>query len=352
MLFCIASSHINILNADPLMKELSFAEVTKQMEVGLLTSHENRRAASIINKGIEQSSELLSGVVLAQHSAGEENVSLAEFVRGHVWLIISVAARVILVLGLLLRRLYVSQKRLVAALEEARNANTANIAKTTFLNNMSHDIRAPMNAIMGFTGIALKHQSTPEIRSCLEKIRQSLEYLLALINDVLDISRIESGSVQYIPAPVNIIVVTDSVLDIANGFFVGRNLQLRVQRAEDNDLNAEIAQLLLEEQGMQVTRAADGRESVARFAECPAGTFDLILMDIMMPHMNGYEATKAIRALSRPDAAAVPNIAMTADAFAEEQMRTLEAGMNEHLSKPIDPPLLYSVLEKYIQSKR
>ncbi len=484
----IPSSRINILNADPLMKELSFAEVAKRMEVGLLASREDRRAASIVNKGIEQSSELLSGVVLAQHSAGKESVSLADFVRSHVWPIITLAALVILVLGLL-RRLYVSQKQVVAALEEARNANTANTAKTTFLNNMSHDIRTPMNAIMGFTGIALKHQPTPEIRSCLEKIRQSSEYLLALINDVLDISRIESGSVRYTPAPVDITELTDSVLNIAKGCFVGRNLELQVKRAEvktpyvmtdevrlrevlmnilsnavkftndggvitvetecrpgkderhitacyrisdtgigmdesfqkkvfdefsqeetgartnyrgtglgmtitkryvdlmggtirveskkgvgttvtvelpmeltersavcrparpaehrslkgvrvllaeDNGLNAEIAQLLLEEQGMKVTRAVDGQEAVTQFAEHPAGTFDLILMDIMMPHLDGYGAAKAIRSMAdRPDGRSIPIIAMTASAFSEDMQAAAEAGMNAHLSKPI-----------------
>lgn len=113
-----------------------------------------------------------------------------------------------------------------------------------------------------------------------------------------------------------------------------------------------MAKLILEEVGCVVTTAENGQEAVNWFTDAPPSAFDAILMDVRMPVMDGIEATKAIRALSRPDAAAVPSIAMTADAFAEEQMRTLEAGMNEHLSKPIDPLLLYSVLEKYIQPKR
>ena len=111
---------------------------------------------------------------------------------------------------------------------------------------------------------------------------------------------------------------------------------IRVLLAEDNDLNAEIAEIQLEELGMTVTRAVDGKQAVDFFADNPAGTFDVILMDIMMPQMNGYEATKAIRSLDdRPDGHTIPIIAMTANAFAEDVQASLDAGMNGHLSKPI-----------------
>lgn len=124
---------------------------------------------------------------------------------------------------------------------------------------MSHDIRTPMNAIIGFTNIALKQDIQPEVKRCLEKINESSEHLLTLINDVLDI-----------------------------------------------------------------------------FANRPAGTFDIILMDIMMPKLNGYEATRAIRRLDdRPDGRTIPIIAMTANAFAEDVQASLDAGMNAHLSKPL-----------------
>ena len=111
---------------------------------------------------------------------------------------------------------------------------------------------------------------------------------------------------------------------------------VKILMAEDNDLNAEIATIQLEEYGMQVTRAADGKEAVEVFANHPADTFDIILMDVMMPKMNGYEATKAIRSLDdRPDGRTIPIIAMTANAFAEDVQASLDAGMNGHLSKPI-----------------
>ena len=111
---------------------------------------------------------------------------------------------------------------------------------------------------------------------------------------------------------------------------------LKVLLAEDNDLNAEIAIVQLEELGMKITRAADGEEAVRLFSENLQGTFDLILMDVMMPKMNGYEATKAIRSMrNRPDAITIPIIAMTANAFAEDVQASLDAGMNGHLSKPI-----------------
>ena len=110
---------------------------------------------------------------------------------------------------------------------------------------------------------------------------------------------------------------------------------LHVLLAEDNDLNAEIAVSLLEEQGMIVTRAADGKSALIQFCNTAPGTFDLILMDIMMPEMNGYETTKAIRNLSdRPDGKEIPIIAMTANAFEEDAKRCLAAGMTAHLAKP------------------
>lgn len=379
--------------------------------------------------------------------------------------------------------------RLVA--EEAMiAAESASKAKSTFLSNMSHDIRTPMNAIIGFTNIGLKQNPTPELKNCLEKISNSSEHLLTLINDVLDISRIESGKIKYTPLPIDIREVTDTVLNIMHGFLLNRNINFRTRRtrietpyviadavrirevlvnilgnavkftddggsiifemnyypweddkhivvcyrisdtgvgmseefvehifdefsqeensartqykgtglgmaitkryvdlmggtisveskknegstftieipfeltdesevrkqgipaskadltgvkilmAEDNELNAEIAMVQLEEAGIQVTRASDGKEVVKIFAENPPGTFDIILMDVMMPEMNGYEATKAIRSMNnRHDDSNIPIIAMTANAFAEDVQASLDAGMNGHIAKPIN----------------
>ena len=373
--------------------------------------------------------------------------------------------------------------------DAVHTAENANRAKTTFLNNMSHDIRTPMNAIIGFTNIAMKQDPKPEVRGCLEKIGESADHLLTLINDVLDISRIESGKIKFAPIPVDITAVADTVLSIMYGFLSNRNItfhtnlevpetpyvladavrireilvnilgnavkftedggsitfetsyhpgadaqhitvryrvadtgvgmteefvahifdefsqeessarthykgtglgmaiskhyaelmggtisveskkgvgstftvelpleladESKVQKqndpavnaelmgvkillAEDNDLNAEIAMVQLEELGMHVTRTSNGSEAVKTFAENPPDTFDMIFMDIMMPEMNGLEATESIRAMkNRPDACRIPIIAMTANAFAEDVQASLDAGMNGHLSKPI-----------------
>ncbi len=381
-------------------------------------------------------------------------------------------------------------KKIHQELEEAVHAaENASRAKTTFLNSISHDIRTPMNAIIGFTNIALKQDPKREVRSCLHKIQNSSEHLLTLINDVLDISRIESGKINFEPVPVDITEVADTVLSIMYGFLADRNLTFRtslpvpetpyvladsvrirevlvnilsnavkftedggsitfeasyhpggddrhilvsyrvtdtgvgmseefvkdifdafsqeengartyykgtglgmaitkryvdlmggaisvksikgqgsvftvelpleltdaikaptqeppfvrpylrgvkILLAEDNDLNAEIAMVQLEELGIQVTRAADGNETVKIFAENPPDTFHMILMDIMMPERNGYEATAAIRGMEdRPDARRIPIIALTANAFAEDVQASFDAGMNGHLSKPI-----------------
>lgn len=111
---------------------------------------------------------------------------------------------------------------------------------------------------------------------------------------------------------------------------------IRVLLVEDNELNAEIAEIQMEELGMTVTHAMDGKQAVELFTDNPAGTFDVILMDIMMPKMNGYEATRAIRNLGdRPDGREIPIIAMTANAFAEDVQASMDVGMNGHLSKPI-----------------
>ena len=499
----IPSSKINLLNESPLTKSLSFAEMAKRQELALFTTRENRRAATIINKAIEQSSNVLNGVVLAQNSVSEKKMTLQDVFAEYGGLAVGVSFVIIFVLLLLVYSLSVSRKKQMEALKEAQDANAANIAKTTFLNHMSHDIRTPMNAIVGFTDIAMKRKPDKEVENCLKKIRQSSEYLMTLINDVLDISRIESGKLEYKPVPVDFRNMTDTVLSIARGYIENRDLNFCVSReelktpyvmadelrirevllniisnavkftkdggtisfaaenapgnddhhiiiryrisdtgigmseefqsrifdefsqendgartsykgtglgmaiakkyvdlmggkiavssrqgvgstftveiplriaeqvltekeeklrkdmdlhglhvllAEDNDLNAEIAVSLLEEQGMIVTRAADGKSALLQFCNTAPGTFDLILMDIMMPEMNGYETTKAIRNLSnRPDGKEIPIIAMTANAFAEDVQAALDAGMDDHVAKPMDMDILISAIEKCVK---
>ena len=124
---------------------------------------------------------------------------------------------------------------------------------------------------------------------------------------------------------------------------------LRILLAEDNELNMEIAEFVLQNEGVDVTKAWNGQEAVERFQNSKPGEFDVILMDIMMPVMNGYEATKKIRSLDREDAKKIPIIAMTANAFAEDRIRTKEAGMDEHIPKPIDVKLLIKVIHKLVK---
>ena len=125
----------------------------------------------------------------------------------------------------------------------------------------------------------------------------------------------------------------------------------RVLLAEDNALNMEIMEFLLNDVGIKVTKAADGQQAVEAFAASPVGGFDAILMDVMMPVWDGHEATRAIRAMDRPDAKTIPIFAMTANAFTEDRLKALQAGMNEHLPKPIDPDTLYRLLVKYLTER-
>ena len=124
---------------------------------------------------------------------------------------------------------------------------------------------------------------------------------------------------------------------------------LHILLAEDNELNMEIAEFLLQNEGADVTKAWNGQEAVELFRKSEPGEFDVILMDIMMPVMNGYEATKMIRSLDREDAKAIPIIAMTANAFTEDRIRAKEAGMDEHIVKPVDVGLLIKVIHKLVE---
>ena len=398
---------------------------------------------------------------------------------------------------------YLEEQKHRQALEEAlKAAEAANNAKTRFLNNMSHDIRTPMNAIIGFTDIALRQQPKAEVRSCLEKIKQSASYLMSLINDVLDISRIESGKIEYKPVPVSITEVIDTVVAVAHGFMENRNIELVIDRncpqnpyvmadalrirdvlinilsnavkftkdggritfstftkpgkderhffgcyriadtgvgisedflqhklfdeftqesadartnykgtglgmaitkryvelmggtitveskqgvgttftvelplawtdavpaspkdgeqpkavslkgvpvllAEDNDLNAEITTMVLEKEGMVVTRAADGEQVVEIFKNAPAEAFAVILMDIMMPKLDGYAAAQAIRTLEgRADGRTIPIIALSANVFAEDIEASKKAGMDDHLSKPLEVGKLIAAISR------
>ena len=121
------------------------------------------------------------------------------------------------------------QKKTEEMAELAEHAQAANKAKTAFLSHMSHDMRTPMNAIIGFTGIAMKNNPSDEVKNCLEKIDESSEHLLSLINDILDLTSIESGKVNYNPVPADVKNITDSALDIIKGFLTNRDINFKIQ---------------------------------------------------------------------------------------------------------------------------
>lgn len=376
-------------------------------------------------------------------------------------------------------------------LEEAlRAAEIANRSKTEFLSRMSHDIRTPLNGIIGLLNIDETHSDDIElVRENHQKMKIAANHLLSLINDVLQMSKLEENTVQFAHERINlmdltreiVVIVVDraiesgikwefereksvipyqyiygsplhlrqiflniygncikynrpggtintivedmgcengvctyrwiisdtgigmsqeflehifepfaqekedarsnyqgtglgmaivkkiidlmggsisvtSELGVGSAFVITIPFELapepakeleqkpdtssiqgyRLMLVEDNDLNAEIAQTLLEDNGAIVTVAKDGRQALELFKEKPEGTFDAILMDIMMPVMNGLDATKAIRAWERPDAKTIPIIAMTANAFEEDVKKCLDVGMNDHLAKPLD----------------
>ena len=156
-----------------------------------------------------------------------------------------------------------------------------------------------------------------------------------------------AGSTFVIRVPFKIDLDTDKSKeqkDLSEKTIKGLHILL----AEDNELNMEIAEFMFQNEGTEVTKAWNGQEAVELFEKSRPGEFDVILMDIMMPLMNGYEATKMIRSLDREDAKVIPIIAMTANAFAEDRLRAKEAGMNEHIAKPVDAKLLVKIIHKLV----
>ncbi len=478
----------------------------------VVSSTENHALAGILTKAMYAMPDNLVEDLATQYTTYKAtNLTLADMIRLHPVTAVAITVFIswmAVTMIIIVNRLRTRRKLQLAAQQKAKEmtvlaeqAQAASKAKSTFLSNMSHDIRTPMNAIIGFTNIALHQDSVPEMHNCLKKIEESSDHLLSLLNDVLDISRIESGKVEFSPVPANITAVTDSVIEIVKGMILNRELNFEVHReplqnpyvmtepvrireilvnilnnavkftkdggtirfdagsrpgadaqhivicyrikdtgigmseefqkklfdefaqeengvrtqykgtglgmpiskkyvelmggtitvdsrkgvgttftveipmeltnaekvektkplvqyndlkgikvllAEDNDLNAELATILLEDLGMTVTRATDGQEVVDLFAAHPAGTYDIILMDIMMPKMDGHQAAKAIRAMyaDRSDAEEIPIIALSANAFSEDVQASLDAGMNGHVSKPLNMEEVTKVIER------
>ena len=428
----------------------------------VVSSTENHALAGILTKAMYAMPDNLIEDLAAQYTTYKAtSLTLADMIRLHpvaAVAIIILISWMVVTLIIIVNRLRTRRKLQLAAQQKAKEmtalaeqAQAANKAKSAFLSNMSHDIRTPMNAIIGFTNIALHQDSVPEMHNCLKKIEDSSDHLLALLNDVLDLSRIESGRVEFSPVPADITAVTDSVIEITNGMLLNRELNFEVHReplqnpyvmtepvrireilvnilnnavkftkdggsirldagsrpgadaqhivicyrVKDTGvgMSEEFQKKLFDEFAQEENGARTqykgtglGMAISKKYVELMGGTItvdsqkgvgttftveipmeltsaekvektkqsvqhndvQLVLMDIMMPKMNGHQAAKAIRAMyaDRPDAEEILIIALSANAFSEDVQASLDAGMNGHVSKPLNMEEVTKVIER------
>ena len=469
--------------------------LTKSSTSCFAVTRENTTLMNILNKTIQTlpDSRLSSQFYVYENEPGK--VTLTEYIKDNL-LVVSIGF-----IGAVLVIVWIIVYLLIKARKAQIQAEKANVAKSDFLFNMSHDIRTPMNALLGYSELMKRELTDPKLLDYQEKMEQSGNLLLSIINNVLDMARIESGKVELDEDYVKIrdiyqgiykifqveaekkgihlemeydvqhehvicdetknreiflnlisnavkytasggrvtiriteldcdrddyVRIRTQVIDTGIGmseeflpslfdaFARERNttvgkvagtglgmpiikkyidmmggtieaesklgegskftvtLEYRIADksyyeqdtekssdmdetdringkhvllAEDNDLNAEIAEFILEDMGLMVDRVEDGVQCVARIEQKPAGTYDLILMDIQMPNMDGYKATQAIRRLADKEKSGIPIIAMTANAFEEDRKKALEKGMNGHIAKPVDIEKMRKILQ-------
>ena len=478
----------------------------------------NRSLLSILNKTIKAMPANMLTSSLAMYKSSSRKVTLIDFIKDNFFMVLLVSSIAVAVVLLTILKLLQKARKAEAAARKAandtqelnaklqvavENAESANRAKSTFLFNMSHDIRTPMNAIIGYADLASRHLDDPaKLEKYMENIQVCGQNLLMLLNNVLDLARIENDKTEmeysvsdvdkdfrnciamfrnqadskgqtltvtthllhpyvYVDIPHLTEVCTnlvsnavkytgaggtircnvaqkpgekegwcDTVVTVAdNGIGMSQEFQkhifepferertstvskvegsgigmgivkklvglmggtveveskigvgstfavtipsriaseeeaqakreinpsdkkclcgTRILLTEDNDLNAEIAAELLQEEGCTVDRAKDGVECVDMLEKAANGTYQIILMDVQMPVMNGYDAARVIRRMGDPHKANIPIVAMTANAFSEDRQAALDAGMNDHIAKPIDMNILVSTLRKYL----
>ena len=506
-------------------RDFKSVPLTKTMEACFAVKGGEETLLSILNKTLKGMPSGMLTSALAIYDSTADKVTFLDFVKDNMLAFFLAtgfsALSIIVIILVLLRKARKAEaaaklaandtQKLNEKLEIAlKKAEDASLAKTSFLNNMSHDIRTPMNVILGYAQLMeneLNGKDIPEVLEHLEKLQQSGNLLLSIINNVLDMARIESGrmeidenycriedvwkslfavfdekarkknislhytmnvehehvltdvtkvkeilvnilsnAIKYTPAGGSVMVYVDELPCDESGYMIvririsdtgigmsqdyltkifeaftreknttkskiagtglgmsivknyvdllggtidveselgkgstftvtlkhriaderyyvkkhieepgtgneileGRNILL----AEDNDLNAEIAEAILERAGLRIERVENGIQCVNRILKMPAGTYDMIFMDIQMPQMDGYKATQTIRNLPDKDKACIPIIAMTANAFAEDKKKTMEAGMNAHLSKPLNVPELMDTIRKFCAGKQ
>ena len=478
----------------------------------------NRSLLSILNKTIKAMPANMLTSSLAMYKSSSRKVTLIDFIKDNFFMVLLVSSIAVAVVLLTILKLLQKARKAEAAARKAandtqelnaklqvavENAENANRAKSTFLFNMSHDIRTPMNAIIGYADLASRHLDDPaKLEKYMENIQVCGQNLLMLLNNVLDLARIENDKTEmeysvsdvekdfrnciamfqnqadskgqtltvtahllypYVYADIphltevctnlvsNAVKYTgaggtihcdvtqkpgkkegwcDMVVTVAdNGIGMSQEFQkhifepferertstvskvegsgigmgivkklvelmsgtveveskigvgskftvtipcriasedeiqakreinpsdqkclcgTRILLTEDNDLNAEIAVELLREEGCTVDRAKDGVECVDMLEKAANGTYQMILMDIQMPVMNGYDAAKKIRRMDDPQKAGIPIIAMTANAFSEDKQAALDVGMNDHIAKPINMNILVPTIQKYL----
>ena len=505
-------------------RDFKSVPLTKTMEACFAVRNGEGTLLSILNKTLKDMPSDMLTSALAIYDSTADKVTFYDFVKDNMFAFFVTAGFFVLtIIGIILVLLRKARKaeavaKLAASdtqklndkLEIAlKKAEDASLAKTRFLNNMSHDIRTPMNVILGYAQLMeneLKGKGMPEMLEHLEKLQQSGNLLLAIINNVLDMAKIESGrmeldenycrieavwkslfavfdekarkknialhytmnvehehvltdvtkvkeilvnilsnSIKYTPVGGSVMVDVDELSCDESGYMIerirvsdtgigmsqdylkkifeaftreqnttkskivgtglgmsivkkyvdllggtinvesefgkgstftvtlkhriadesyyvkkymeepgtgseileGRNILL----AEDNDLNAEIVEAILESVGLKIERVEDGIQCVNRIEKMPADTYDMILMDIQMPKMDGYKATQAIRNLTDKDKASIPIIAMTANAFEEDKRDAIAAGMNGHIAKPIQVDKMLSILSEVIRQR-
>ena len=503
-------------------KDFKSIPLTKTMEACFAVRCGEGNLLSILNKTLKTMPSDMLTSALAIYDSTADKVTFFDFIKDNLPVFFATtsifAFGIIGIILVLLRKARKAETAAKIAAEDTQKLNDkleialkkaedASLAKTSFLHNMSHDIRTPMNAVLGYAQLMkdeLKGKGMPETSEHLEKLQQSGNLLLSIINNVLDMARIESGrmeidesytqiedirqdlfeifddeakkkniafnytmnvehdhvltdttkvkeifvnilsnAIKYTPAGGSVMVNVDELPCNEPGYMIVRTsisdtgigmsqeyltkifdaftreqnttkskiagtglgmsivkkyvellggtidveselgkgstftvtLKLRIADescyakkhveelgtgseilngrnillAEDNDLNAEIAEAILERAGLKIERVEDGIQCVNRIAKMPAGTYDMILMDIQMPKMDGYKATQEIRHLPDKDKASIPIIAMTASAFEEDKREAIAAGMNGHITKPIDVDELMAILVKNIR---
>ena len=478
----------------------------------------NRSLLSILNKTIKAMPTNMLTSSLAMYKSSARKVTLSDFIKDNFFTVLLISVIVVAVILLTILKLLRKARKAEAAAKKAANdtqelnaklqvavekAESANRAKSTFLFNMSHDIRTPMNAIIGYADLASRHlDDSAKLEKYMENIQGCGQNLLMLLNNVLDLARIEndkteieysvsdvekdfrnciamfqnqadgkgltltvttqllhpyvyvdvphlteictnlvSNAVKYTGAGGTIrcditqkpgekegwcdmvVTVADNGIGMSQEFLkhifepferertstvskvegsgigmgivkklvglmggtveveskigVGSTFTvtipcriasqeetqakretdhsdekslrgIKILLTEDNDLNAEIATELLQEEGCTVDRAKDGVECVDMLEKAANGTYQVILMDIQMPVMNGYDAAKKIRRMEDSPKADIPIIAMTANAFSEDKQAALDAGMNDHVAKPINMNVLVPTIQKYL----